>query len=718
MATDQFEGWSRAGFGAWTGINWSKDGGWPADSRLDPYLVWADMTAFEGMGGLPSDKDPTIPILMETSLNVLEFAWFVYGIPEIYEGLIELPDSALDPAPGAENVHFSSARVSREFLIRYAAGDWWLTVPIRRFQLALPVTVSEPVAVGIRSSPLILTVTPPKVVVGVIDDGLAFANASVSSRIAYFWNQDDNNPANVAPPGFGYGSEYGPVRVTLTPPVNQHRMREWNDAATSGGTRPLDEEALYQIAGLMQLRRHGTHGTATMEIATRGIARCAIVCVQLPALVTKDTSGASLGAYVVDGLHYLLARASDLRVSSTSTELPVVANLSYGNIAGPHDGSSILECAIDELVQDCNHPSLGRGAPFAVVIPSGNFYPSRCHARFKLEKKDEYVKQLTWRVHPNDLSRSFLEIWLPSGHNGQHVRIAVAPPGLPFGPDVGIGNVFVWLGNSTSPLCTMVFPVNSTDSTTRKQIFIALEPTDMLGQAVGAPAGAWRVRVTGDRPLADIDAWIQRDDTPFGYPRRGRQSYFEDRDYAKYNRPGFPCVSDSEPAMEGDPAKAFTRREGTLSAIATGTQSLITGGYRRVDMKPSRYSSCDTIRPPLCAAVCEDSAGHRGILTSGTHSGSGISFSGTSVAAPQLVRALAKIWQSTPVAISFDTKLFSLFGLPEVDLAPDTNVKVPTSVKGPINIYPPLPADSRLGYGLLGVLDDRFGIARLESDRT
>ena len=119
-----------------------------------------------------------------------------------------------------------------------------------------------------------------------------------------------------------------------------------------------------------------------------------------------------------------------------------------------------------------------------------------------------------------------------------------------------------------------------------------------------------------------------------------------------------------------------------------------------------------------CAAVCEDSAGHRGILTSGTHSGSGISFSGTSVAAPQLVCALAKIWQSTPVAVSFDTKLFSLFGLTEVDLAPDTDVKVPTSVKGPINIYPTLPVDSRLGYGLLGVLDDRFGIARLESDRT
>ena len=44
---------------------------------------------------------------------------------------------------------------------------------------------------------------------------------------------------------------------------------------------------------------------------------------------------------------------------------PLAVNISYGTFAGPHDGSSLLESALDELL------AMGR-KNFAIVLAAGN----------------------------------------------------------------------------------------------------------------------------------------------------------------------------------------------------------------------------------------------------------------------------------------------------------------------------------------------------------
>ena len=80
---------------------------------------------------------------------------------------------------------------------------------------------------------------------------------------------------------------------------------------------------------------------------------------------------------MLDALNYILQRADEIAALENTAPLPVVVNLSYGTIAGPHDGTALLEAAIDQLIAS-------RATPLRVVLPAGNHYLARCHARFRL----------------------------------------------------------------------------------------------------------------------------------------------------------------------------------------------------------------------------------------------------------------------------------------------------------------------------------------------
>jgi hypothetical protein len=94
---------------------------------------------------------------------------------------------------------------------------------------------------------------------------------------------------------------------------------------------------------------------------------------------------------------------------------PIVLNLSYSTIAGPHDGSALLEAAINQLIAS-------RATPLRVVLPAGNHYLARCHARFAMPAAKPLlhpIKSLQWRVQPDNQSASFAEIWLPHSQGAQ-----------------------------------------------------------------------------------------------------------------------------------------------------------------------------------------------------------------------------------------------------------------------------------------------------------
>jgi len=617
----------------------------------DPYLEWANETNFEYLlaGTSRTREEPAarlVPIIveLEEGITAQSFALGRWDRPADWTDYLRVPEIYQHPPKGLARTRYCTALVAPLFFRRWSEGGT-LAKAIRRFELGAPSAAAykpmpwkeEAIARG----------APEMVVTAVIDDGLAFANhrfrlPDQSTRIEYFWNMD--GPPTNPPSGFGYGWELrkrdaGGVRG----------IDSFMAAATHAGI--VDEDEVYRATGHVDRNHIGhqpvalrrSHGTHVMDIAAgcdpaRAPANRPLICVQLPVAMTADTSGATLANYVIDAMHYILHRADAL----SQAPLPVVVNLSYGTIAGPHDGSSVLEAALDDMIEA---RATDQGVPLRVVLPAGNQRQARCHARFELEQNAS--RELCWRIQPDDATPSFLELWLPQapGASGYQLEIEVTTPTGDRSPAIHAGDEWVWMPGS-APLCKVLYLSPPPLGVARDRVFIAVAPTVALeaGPEV-APFGSWRVQVTNRARKVTLDAWIQRDDTPYGYPRRGRQSRFED--------PLYQYVDDAgRKDLEDNPASAV-KRDGSMSAIATGRKTVVIGGFRRNDWHPAAYSAggqrvnspergAPSPHGPDALAVSDDSVVHAGLLATGTRSGSSGALIGTSFAAPQITRWIAE----------------------------------------------------------------------------
>ncbi len=653
--------------------------------RIDPYLLWADATGFLYLGGADDKGDlRKLPVVLELQTSAKEFA----RKASRYRDLVAVPSFYASPPSGLDESRFCAATVSLGFFEELRQGGLF-TGDVRRFQVGLP-NIEHGEFEARFDVPDLKRGSGP-VVTAVIDDGLAFAHARFragpkSTRVAYFWNQDgpvDN--ANVL--GVGYGRELakGDIdqlldRATHVGTVDEDAVYRWS------------ESAAYHTPGHKTLGRRIAHGTHVMDLACgcdlREASTDPIIAVQLPVRTTRDTSGRWLYPHVIDGLRYILNRADALAADAGTGPWPVVANLSYGLIAGPHDGTSLLESAIDELI-DLRRAN---SAPLAVVLASGNSHLARCHARICLGPGEE--RQLDWRVLPDDMTDSHMEIWPPNpGPTGirPELEIRVTTPWGDTSPPVRVGGAAVW--KPKGRVLAGIFYVRHPASGDRPMILVSLAPTASLARKPAvAPFGIWRVSVKNvGSTVHDIEAWIQRDDTPIGFPVRGRQSRFEDPRYVRFDGAGREQEDD-------DPA-SYVKRSGSISAMATGGRTLVIGGFRRSDFAPARYSAggpivSRTMGPPVprsgfdpdAMLPSEDSVACHGLLAAGTRSGSVFAMNGTSVAAPQAARLLAERFAAAIATARQAVKDFA--AAQETDRAAE-----------PSPARPPRPAPERGGAG-------------------
>lgn len=600
--------------------------------RVDPYYAWAHATGFTHF--FRGQEHGWFPVLIELDgVTARQFTRGEWAPPEDWREIIRVPGMYGFPPAGLENFRYCTARVREAFFQRLAT-DARLRKVISRVELSLPIQY--------YGEKLPMLGAPPAptggVVTGVIDDGIAFAHerfrtADGRTRVQFFWNQDAQPPAGAV----DYGREFkksgvGSLAIDFV-------------MAASVRAGMVDEDRVYRVtrhldlgtSGHKPLARRSTHGTHVLDLAAGYPSRTApddrpIIGVQLPVYATADTSGAHFGRYALDGLYYILGRAELLAPNPP----PVVVNISYGFVAGPHDGSSILEKAVDQMIGL-------RPVPLSVVLPVGNSHLTRCHARRTLLPGQR--RALMWQVQPEDHTPSYTELWLPHANAGQPARIQVRlrPPGGAWGPWVAEGESWSWQP-AGQVLSEVVYHNAIAPGRDRNMVLLALAPTATLrvNEQV-APSGAWEIEVRNVGPRATIDAWIQRDDTPFGYPRTSRQSYFRDDVYELYDSAGRPVESDNASPI---------KRKGTISSLATGSEPVVVAGFRRSDWLAARYSaSGPPILPargqpnpegPDVMAVSEDSAAHPGVLAAGTRSGACVAMSGTSVAAPQIARWLVE----------------------------------------------------------------------------
>jgi len=655
--------WQPLPTGVFTGTAWSAP---DATAGHDPYLVWAETDRFAGYHTeSPVDPGhPSCPTWLPIVIELAEKVSVAALVSASNTDWLQIPRAYL-ALPG---LRFCSARVKPQFFAELQRSP--LRPLVQRCELGLPVGPHTGPIQHPCSAAALKTNTSDSShlrellhgkVLGLIDGGLALANTAFLTpgglpRVQHFWRQDsryqgpwpsqdhhvhagqplDPQRAGPTPADMGYGH-------SLDARIIERAMKQFTTPDARGQDR-LDEEALYRHLQLWNLALPVSHGTHVMSQACApgsllhaqndAASRAHLVAVQLDWANVRDTSGGAMNVSVLDGLMFILARCAP--------GAEVVVNISWGTLAGPHDGSSILEEAMDQLIDLL-------GGRLQIVVPAGNGYQSRTHANGELRPGEPLP--LHWRVQPDDHTQSFLEIWLPEG--AQDVEIALTPPGhhKPL-PALRMGEAAMWARSGQHPQCALIYPSRSALGRRGTCALLALAPTFSVHAGVTtAPCGVWQVSLLNQgKKAVPFDAYIERDDVALGQRTGARQSHFEDRDY------------DTSGNLHSwvDKLKSRTpiRRSGTFNSLSTGERTVSVGGTRhhadpsspvgpfalyspqRPDPAPRRSQRPGVKTVPDRLRPSDDNPALWGQLGAGTLSGSVARLAGTSSSAPQVAREL------------------------------------------------------------------------------
>lgn len=491
-----------------------------------------------------------------------------------------------------------------------------------------------------------VTVDGSGIVVGIVDDGCAFAHpdflkpGTTQSRIVYLWDQTPGAEARggnwVQPHHFKYGAELSnnpadPVQA-LDTAITAHLL--------PGGA--VDEDAVYESISydammatlpshvthvLGALASHGTHvmgiaaGNGQSAMGFEGIApKADIIFVQLPP-ADIQVGMSALTPRIQDAVLYIFRRAHKLGKQA-------VVNISYGGYVGPHDGTAPIEIAMDKYLA-----KTGR----AVVVSAGNGFEANCHAHFEVNVGAR--SQRHWIVRPFDPTLNFMQIWY-NGNTTLELRITT-PAGQMLGPVLLGDHLNLTLPSTNGPGLVIGWVDHQIDTQNGdKHIDITLRPTydDPLfaltalpplgGSVAPAPSGVWIVELhnTGNHK-GNVHAWIERDDAGRPSGARRRQSQF--------------VTADADPKF-------------TIGALATGHHTISVGAYNTATHEICRYSACGPTRPtgnhgprqkPEVCAPAEDDAAGRGILSASSRKSRATRMNGTSASAPFVSGLVALLMQ-------------------------------------------------------------------------
>lgn len=726
---------------------------------IDPYLIWADESGFFGIGGLdPSTEGKNggrLPLLIEMARRDVPVP---APVPPIGAGaasarpmcspafgLIDI-SAAYKRQMGFGNYQLSSRYVTGRALPSNIEALLQCPEAVVRFQLGLArIPASDP---GLPFDFVSNTRDGlGRVVIGVIDDGCAFAHPSFTdragdSRVHFLWDQDDGRgnfgAPWVSPVGFQYGMELtanslrqiarlGQDDVSPYAPLEPYRNVGYVPVRGQGAQ--LDRH-IQSVTDRSLVMRGSTHGTSVLDLAAgsasplgtyregQGIVpgpqvsttgsgaatESPLIFVQLPTRTSADTSGGSLGVHVLDAAHYIIGRAHAIAYLDEQTDPlnllnprfvrnEVVINVSYGALAGPHDGTSILEEALDDIV---NSDSLRRRS---VVVSAGNGQTSRTHARLLLQGGSSEFKAFTWQVGPDNQVESYLEVWLPHRLLGSpdedlglpdSISVTVTPPDHSDVVTVAAGSaVCLSRDDRPQPMAAVIFPRKVAQGKLGTMILIAVSPTARLmldgsGNDAPAPHGEWTVEVklsaVRGRPhpqYAVVHAWTERNDQLFGTPRAQQARVFGS-DPIPEPTEFHPSVIDfcrhaAGPVTLEVPRPFEPDYSGSSLAHGPGDPNLsdrvvVVGAYRAADGEMAPYSADlasrggpeDNVFLPggNCARPSSASTLHRtspdvdapsdaglatrGIRTVAFRAGQSARISGTSAAAPQVARHLAE----------------------------------------------------------------------------
>ena len=217
--------------------------------------------------------------------------------------------------------------------------------------------------------------------IGIIDSGFelshpSFRNFDGTTRILKAWDQAASDPTGAkGPEPFKYGVEYS--RADIEQSISKHNP-------------PL---IIRNDSGA------GAHGTAVAGIAAGNGMPFGIyegVAPEAELILVSYRNDVQIGgsAFVLDAIDYILSVAR-------SQKKPVVINLSQGDNLGAHDGSSLLEIAIDKLLAT---------ERLLIVNSAGNGRGGGRHAESHVRQDELHAIRLSFAEN-QPITHDTVDIW-------------------------------------------------------------------------------------------------------------------------------------------------------------------------------------------------------------------------------------------------------------------------------------------------------------------
>jgi subtilisin family serine protease len=421
------------------------------------------------------------------------------------------------------------------------------------------------------------------VIVAVLDWGCDFAHANLRdqhghTRVLAIWDQRPaSGPRSPRPYDYGRVIERDEIEAALAS----------DDPYEALGYDPREVDD----------GNEGTHGTHVLDIAagsgqapdaTPGVAPGSeLLFVHLRGDDTDPQGNLGDSARLLEAVHWVLGRAGDA---------PVVINMSLGRTGGPHDGTTLVEQALDAALIE----KPGR----AIVMSTGNYYGANLHASGKLGPGESALLPFWF---PGRLMRSTeIEVW----YSGRDVLAAelVDPEGRVLARvDLGAQAI----ARRGSAVLATVYHRRRDPNNGDHQINLFLTPR--------APAGQWYLRLWALRvEIGVYHAWIERD---FGI-------------------------------MQARFTPAVATRSSTTNTICNGKRTIVVGAYdaRMAGQPMAPFSSSGPTRdgrskPDLIAPGVGIRAA-RSVGEDDQVSDALVVKSGTSMAAPHVTGTVALMFEA------------------------------------------------------------------------
>jgi len=293
-----------------------------------------------------------------------------------------------------------------------------------------------------------------------------------TTRFLSFWDQRDQ-AAGPRPEPYGYGTVHD---------------REEIDRALQS---PRPYERLGYHPAIADPRGMGAHGHHVLDIAAgNGQAGGPAGIAPDADLIFVHLADRNTGGLANFGDSVRLLEAVDF-ISRTAGSRPCVINISAGRVCGPKDGTTLVERALDELLDS----PPGR----FVVNSAGNYYRWRTHSCGTIAPGETH--SLIFIVDSGDIIANELEIWYAGA---DEFAVRIDPPGYTGGRPVLLGerSDLLVAGRVVGRVYHRKHDPNNGDN----HIVAFLDPVGF--------AGKWTVTLEARRVSnGRFHAWIERADS-------------------------------------------------------------------------------------------------------------------------------------------------------------------------------------------------------------